>query len=360
MKNQLTTYHLASILTGLLCFVMSCSKTDGTVPGPQKVNIEAPAYFPPVPEFEDNPLTKEGIALGRILFYDKRLSGNNSLSCASCHHPEKAFSDGIALTDIGVSGTRLHRHSPTLINLAWAGNGLFWDGGSTNLESQAFGPLTAKDEMSQDLVELVKELTAVPDYVNRFRFVFKDEIKAGHIAMALAQFQRTMVSATSKYDRYLQAKPGGNLTSQELRGLQIVQQKCMGCHAGSLFTDNDYHNNGIDADFSDDTHEGVFKGRSRISYKNEDLGKFRTPTLRNVMVSAPYMHDGRFSTIEEVLKHYSHDVKESATLDLLLKTATASFGIPMNTDDQDDVIAFLHTLTDHEFLQNPNLIESEK
>lgn len=315
--------------------------------------MEVPAHFPAVPAFEDNLLTKEGVDLGRILFCDKRLSGNNTLSCASCHHPEKAFSDGLTLSNIGVSGTTLHRHTPLLINLAWASNGLFWDGGSTNLESQAFGPLTAKDEMSQDLPELVDELNSVPDYVNRFRFVFKDQIKINYVAMALAQFQRTLVSASSRYDQYLNANSDVTLTTTEHNGLVLVKQHCVGCHAGVLFTDNGYHNNGIDNDFSNKEHEGIYTGRARITYNPRDLGKFKTPTLRNIMVTAPYMHDGRFASVEEVLDHYSEGIKSSPTLDSLLQMNPHNLGIPLSAEDKSAVIAFLHTLTDSKFLNNP-------
>jgi cytochrome c peroxidase len=353
IAERSTWGHLIfAIQACLIC--CSCTKTDAKVQEPQPFLVEAPSYFPTVPLFPDNPLTKEGVALGRLLFYDTRLSGNNTLSCASCHHPEKAFSDGIALTAIGASGTALHRHAPALINMAWANNGLFWDGGSTNLESQAFGPLTAGDEMHQDLVTLVDELNQVPDYVNRFSFVFKDDIKVNYIIMALAQFERTLVSAGSKYDAYLQHKQGIQLSWQEQQGLQIVEQKCAGCHEGALFTDNDYHNNGIDSDFRNAELEGIYKGRARITYNDADLGKFKTPTLRNVMVTAPYMHDGRFATIEAVLDHYAHSVKDSPTLDSLLQINGQEKGIKLTEEEKQAVIAFLNTLTDNNFLTNPD------
>ena len=333
---------------GLILLFTACSRKEFVVPEPQIYQFAVPSNFPR-PDFDtESPLTKEGIELGRMLFYDLRLSGNNKVSCASCHDQKLAFSDGKALNDAGVSGTVLHRHTPALINLAWANNGLFWDGGATNLESQAFGPLTATDEMHQDLFELAGELSAVPEYVKRFDLVFKDQVSSQNIVKALAQFQRTLVSANSRYDKFKRNEAGGNLSSVELQGLQLVRQKCQSCHEGELFTDNGYHNNGIDADFSNDQYEGLFQGRFRISYNAADLGSFKTPTLRNVALTAPYMHDGRFAELEDVLDHYSGEIKISATLD----SKIPANGFQFNSDEKKAILAFLKTLTDEEFITN--------
>lgn len=337
-----------AILVATTSIIISCSKQEIN-PVPESYTLPVPAHFPQ-PIFDtENPMTRQGIELGRMLFYDVRLSGNNKISCASCHDQSLAFSDGKALTNVGVSGTPLIRHSPALINMAWATNGLFWDGGSTNLESQAFAPLTATDEMAQDLNELVKELNEVPDYVNRFRFVFNDEIKSSHIVRALAQFQRTLISADSRYDQY--KTMSGTLSVLEQKGLNLVATKCQGCHTGELFTDNRYHNNGLDASFTNSDHEGIYQGRYRISYQNSDLGSFKTPTLRNVAVTAPYMHDGRFATLEEVLEHYATGIKSSETLDPLIPSG----GLNLAKDEKEAILAFLHTLTDNTYLTNPAL-----
>lgn len=331
----------------------ACNKENGAAARPY--TLQVPAHFPKASAFTDNPFSEEGVELGRLLFYDKRLSGNNKISCGTCHRQDIAFSDALALANTGISGQTLHRTAPALINLAWANNGLFWDGGSTNLESQAFGPLTSPDEMGQNLAELVAELKAVPDYVSRFRRVFSDEIKSAYIVRALAQFQRTFISGSALYDKYINKVPGAQLSPTELQGLSLVQQKCQGCHAGQLFTDNNYHNNGLDADFSDDSHEGIYQGRSRITYNPADLGRFKTPTLRNVMLTAPYMHDGRFATIEQVLGHYSNGVQPSPTADPLVMQNGGAAGIPLTTTEKQAIIAFLHTLTDTEFTANKKL-----
>lgn len=328
-----------------------CGNDKDSMPQPEAAaaRLEVPANFPALPAANpDNPLTEEGIALGRALFYDTRLSGNDQLSCASCHSQALAFTDGVALSKQGVAGTTLKRHVPGLANLAWM-DGLFWDGGSKNLESLAFGPITAEDEMDQDLTLLVSELKAVPAYVKQFKLVFQDEIKTAYIARALAQFQRTLISGNSRYDKYSRRAPGAALSAGELRGLQQVRQKCGTCHAGELFTDNLYHNNGLDSDFSDSAHEGIYQGRYRITYNPADLGSYKTPTLRNVMRTAPYMHDGRFATMEEVLDHYSQGVRQSPSLDPALQE---NAGIPLTTEEKADIISFLETLTDHDFLEN--------
>lgn len=336
----------AIFLLALVC--AGCSKKE-IDPEPKDYVLPVPEHFPQ-PVFDtQNPMTREGIELGRMLFYDVRLSANNKVSCASCHEQALAFSDGVALSKIGVAGTPLLRHSPALINMAWANNGLFWDGGSTNLESQAFGPLTAHDEMAQNLFELIDELNAVPDYVTRFKSAFGQEITTQNVVKALAQFQRTLISADSKYDKYKLKKADGTLSEIELRGLELVQQKCQGCHSSELFTDNEYHNNGLDAEFSNTEHEGVFLGRYRISYDLADLGKFRTPTLRNVALTAPYMHDGRLASLEDVVEHYATGIKNSETLDPRLPAG----GMKLNNDEKEAIVAFLKTLTDYQFIVDP-------
>lgn len=315
------------------------------------VKLLFPANFPALQEHPDNPLTAEGIELGRKLFYDVRLSGNNKISCASCHRQNLAFSDGLALSNQGFSGKQLSRHAPVLFNLAWADQGLFWDGGAKNLESQALGPLTSEEEMHQDLYELEAELKAIPDYVKQFKAVFKSEIRSAEVLKALAQFQRTLISANSAYDQYTTQGKSTALNAEELLGMKLVADKCGNCHSGALFTDQRFHNNGIDAQFSDE-NEGIYQGHFRVSFNPADLGKFRTPTLRNVRLTAPYMHDGRFKTLEEVLDHYQSGIKISLTTDVSLFQHQGKPGIPMSNEEKKAIIAFLDALSDHEFITN--------
>lgn len=356
MKGRSAGQHISALMI-LMLVVLSCKKEselDKRNQTPKAVKLQVPGNFPVAYENMDNPLTAEGIELGRKLFFDVRLSGSNRISCASCHHQALAFSDGVALSNIGESGNMLDRHAPALFNLAWSRSGLFWDGGSKNLESQAFGPLTSPDEMHQDLLVLEDELKQVPEYVQLFQFVFgggRGEIKSAMIAKALAQFQRTLISGGSKYDKYKRGESGTRLNKKEMEGMNLVKSKCQPCHAGELFTDNSYHNNGIDEVFPD-THEGVFQGRFRVTFQSADLGKFKTPSLRNVMLTAPYMHDGRFNTIDQVLDHYQTGVKTSSTTDQLLYQNMGKPGVVLSQTERDAVLAFLFTLTDQEFITN--------
>ena len=305
-----------------------------------------------IPYPERNPISQEGVELGRMLFYDPALSAKDNLSCASCHMQHIAFTDGLALSNRGNSGKALKRHSPALINLAWH-EGLFWDGGAKNLESLTFAPLTHPDEMAIDLPELVKKLEDRYDYRARFKQVFKvDTIHAAFIARALAQFQRTLISDNAKYDQVLKSDGQLQFTELELRGEVLFEEKCSNCHSGLFFTDFDYHNNGLDSTFPEGPEE-VAQGRARITLNAEDLGRFKTPTLRNVALTAPYMHDGRFSDLEAVLEHYNSGVQRSPSLDKLLIDEHGNVGIPLNKDDKQALIAFLNTLTDSSFLTNP-------
>ena len=342
----------------LFWMASTCCKKDSSQdvfsPGSHQVKLEIPGNFPAAAEDADNLQTKEGVALGRALFYETRLSANNKISCASCHRQDLAFSDGLAQSDQGISGKQMTRNAPALFNLAWSDSGLFWDGGAKNLESQAFGPLTNEDEMHQDLVELEAKLNAMPKYVSKFKLAFKEGVSSANVVKALAQFQRTLISAGSRYDMYKRGEAGGNLSAIELEGLSLVESKCKGCHSGELFTDYSYHNNGIDESFSDEL-DGIYQGRFRVSFNPLDIGKFKTPTLRNILLTAPYMHDGRFNSIEDVLDHYSSGIKRSATVDQLLIKDDGNPGIVMKPEEKNAVLAFLKTLTDQSFIQNKNI-----
>lgn len=343
------------IVTGLAFLSFSCTDTDDSYQEVLSL-VTVPDNFPDFIDSKTNPLTKDGIALGKKLFFDKRLSGNNQVSCATCHQQNLAFSDGFALTKEGISGKALERNSPALINLAWANNGLFWDGGSNNLESQAFAPLAHQDEMHQNLTELIEELNADANYPRMFDKAFGKAINQADIVKAIAQFERTLISADSKYDKYVLKESGGTLDADELKGLQLAEKFCFSCHATPLLTDNLYHNNGIDNDFTDDSELMMRKGRFRITNNPQDLGKFKTPTLRNIEKTAPYMHDGRFATLEKVLDHYSDGVLVSATLDLQLNK-NGKLGISLSETDKKQLIAFLKTLTDYQYLNDKRFLE---
>ncbi|PXY42127.1 cytochrome-c peroxidase [Flavobacterium cheongpyeongense] len=342
-------------ITGLAFLSFSCNDFDDNYQEPLPL-VLVPDNFPEFVDSKTNPLTSDGVLLGKKLFFDKRLSGNNKVSCATCHQQSLAFSDGFALTKQGISGNALERNSPALINLAWANNGLFWDGGSTNLESQAFAPLAHVDEMHQNLDELLDELKEDTDYPKMFQRAFGKTINQADIVKAIAQFERTLISSNSRYDKYVRGESGGILDQEELEGLKLAEQFCFSCHAGSLMTDNLYHNNGIDNDFTDDSELMMRRGRARITGSSEDLGKFRTPTLRNIEKTGPYMHDGRLGTLEAVLEHYSNSVLFSSTLDPLLRK-NGNLGIPLSETEKKQLIAFLKTLTDYAYINDKRFSE---
>lgn len=332
-------------------FLCSCKKMQEVKPNDEvDLLLQIPSHFPTLPQVSFNPTDKKAIILGRKLFFDVNLSSNNRISCASCHMPQKAFTDGVALTNIGVSGASLHRNSMPLFNLAWNTTGLFWDGGATNLESLSIGPLTHPDEMAENILSLPLELSQDQEYVTLFAEAYPEEngsITIQKILKALAQYMRVLISARSRYDLSILYPNVQVFNDLERKGLQIFDKKCNSCHDRSkhLFTDNQFHNNGLDNHFST-AHEMVAMGRYRITFKQEDIGKFKTPSLRNLSYTAPYMHDGRFATLQEVLNHYKSGVKDYPTLAPQLKS------ISLTDEEIQALIAFLKTLDDEQFVNN--------
>jgi cytochrome c peroxidase len=315
------------------------SSQPWTVPGNLGHRIPAPRR---------NPMTDAGVALGRRLFHDPILSSNNAVSCTTCHKKKHAFSDNTAFSK-GVSGKPTLRNTPPLINLAWA-RAFFWDGGGVNLESQAFAPIKHADEMAQDLNGLLRELKADKAYPQLFAQAFpKDGITLPNLVRALAQFQRTLVSGNSRYDKFVRGEPGGDLSPLEKDGLRIVRQKCGVCHSGEHFTDHAYHNTGLKVVYSDE-HERLNWGRARIDEQYPHKGAYKTPTLRNLGVTAPYMHDGRHATLSQVIEHYRSGIEVLPTLDPLLMGPTGEAGIDISASDEAAILAFLSALMDPAFV----------
>jgi len=342
-----TSLSFILVVTGFL---------NACLPTYEEMEKKAPEYYVPVlssslqqedfPQPERNYLSKEGVKLGKTLFFDPQLSANGKISCAGCHLPEKAFSDGVALTKIGVSGLALHRNSPALFNLTWH-EGLFWDGGSNNLESMVFGPLTHPDEMAADLTAVLQYINTHETYPQMFQEAFpSDSITSAAIARSLAQFMRILLSDDSKYDQWKRKET--SLSSEELKGYEVYKEHCSSCHKEGLFTDLSYHNNGLDVNYPNPPElEGLFQGRHRITLKEEDMGAYKTASLRNLSISAPYMHDGRFNSLEEVLDHYENGIKTNETLAPQLEK-----GILLSSDERRQLLAFLNTLNDYNFINN--------
>ena len=344
------------ILSFLLLMSCSSKEEDMYVPIPYQLNI--PELFadkliaPIIPT--NNPLTEEGVALGKKLFYDNILSGNKTQSCAHCHRPQEAFSHSTQFSE-GANGFFGDRNSMPLINLAWNFDEKFtWDGKEFSIENQAFEPITNPIEMNADWDILTKRLNNHDSYPNLFYNAFGTTyIDSTLVVKALAQFERTLISANSKFDLYLLGK--ATLTPQEQNGFTIFMDEargdCFHCHGSDnnpLWTDNQFHNNGLDATFSD-------LGLGAVTGDPADNGKFKTPTIRNLTFTAPYMHDGRFTTLEEVINHYSEGLQPSATIDPLMKKVNQG-GVNLSAEDKADLKAFLLTLTDADFITNPDFL----
>lgn len=326
-------------------------------------DFSAPFVFGQFRVPEDNPLTDEAVELGRRLFYDVRLSGNNEVSCATCHRQQLAFTDG-RQTAIGVSGKALALNSMSLANLMWGPRHFFWNGRVTSLEEQALVPIQHADEMDQSLAELVDELKADSQYRSLFSIAY-GRISNENIAKALASFQRTLISSDSKYDKYLRGE--ATLTEQENLGRKLFVAhpdvkaslrggNCIDCHSQFLTSGfntlyDGFSNNGLDSE------EDLLPGLEEVTQIRAHRGLFKVPTLRNIALTAPYMHDGRFATLEQVLDHYNEGIKMSSTLSPLIAEADNSTkgvvtqaSLNLTEHEKTAIIAFLHTLTDRQFI----------
>lgn len=322
------------------------------------VAVELPDVFPlPIMDIPvDNPLTEAGVELGRFLFFDPILSGNEKMACADCHFPKGGFTDNLAVSK-GTDGIAGLRSSMSLVNAGYLTKGLFWDGRVKTLEEQALLPVEDVIELHNEWENVVEKIQIHNDYPTRFRKAFginaTEEITKELAVKAIAQFERSLLSFNSKYDRVVRNEEffeedeltGFELFFDEPNGLPDAE--CGHCHNAPLFTVNQYFNNGIDSvrsleDFKD-------KGLGAITNNPFDNGKFRAPSLRNIALTAPYMHDGRFQTLEEVIDHYNEGAHFADNIDPLIKTR----GLGLSEQNKKELIAFLHTLTDTSFVNNP-------
>ncbi|ALP54516.1 cytochrome C peroxidase [Candidatus Tenderia electrophaga] len=328
-------------------------------------DFSAPFVFGKFSIPKDNPLTEEGFELGRRLFYDPRLSGPNTTSCASCHLQKLAFTDGLA-NSVGVHGGQTAFSSMSLVNLLWGPQQFFWNGRAQSLEDQVLRPIQDPIEMDQDLERLVEELREDEVYQQLFRVAYGG-VSADAIAKALSTFMRMLISSNSKYDQFLRGEL--RLSEQEELGRKLFVAhpdvsaslrggNCVDCHAQfhtAGFSDglDGFSNNGLDVD------EDLRPGLMTVTGNSSDRGKFKVPSLRNIAVTAPYMHDGRFATLEEVMEHYNRRIQHSETVSPLILQADnqkidpdAAQGLNLGPDEVEAIIAFLHTLTDEHFLSD--------
>lgn len=340
--KKITTIFLASLL---LLVVAACQKDESASSG--EVRFSTPANFPAATyNFSNNELSKEGFELGRRLFYDPIFSRDSTIACADCHISFSAFSHVDHATSHGIDGLLGKRNAPAVQNMAWR-TSFFWDGGVPNLDLVPLNAIQNAVEMDETPANVVRKLNRHPEYPQLFKKVFltQDTINGAAMLKALSQFMVMLISANSRYDKFVRSETGGTLNADETAGLSLFKQKCATCHATDLFTDQTFRNNGILNDFSLDA------GRNLISTFPEDMGKFAVPSLRNVEKTAPYMHNGKFKTLESVLEHYASGVKDTPTLDPILKQ-NGQLGIALTSLEKQQIIAFLKTLTDTDFLRD--------
>ncbi|MEX0585741.1 MAG: cytochrome c peroxidase, partial [Pirellulales bacterium] len=313
----------AVTLLAILTVTLAVGRAD------ESFRLALPRGLAEVPVPKDNPLTAAKIELGKQLYFDPRLSRDNTISCASCHDPDKGWSNGDRFAT-GVRGQKGDRSAPTIINAAYQEN-QFWDGRAKHLEGQALGPIQNPIEMDLTIDEVVVKLSAIEGYKKQFREVFGADVTADGIAKAIASFERTVLSGDAPYDRF-KAGDINALSASAQRGLKVFSNKaqCTSCHTGPNFTDGAYHNLGVGID-----DPKPDPGRQVHSKLLGDRGAFKTPTLREVAKTAPYMHDGRLKTLEEVLEYYNKGGVANPQLDEVI--------VPLKLSDEEkaDLIAFL-------------------
>ncbi|MEN9549139.1 MAG: hypothetical protein RIR12_1730 [Bacteroidota bacterium] len=326
----------------LITYVLAaCNKAQNTK-GLTLVKLVVPSGFPAPPyTFPDNPLSVEGIELGRKLFYDGRLSIDNMHPCSSCHQQMAGFGTFEHDRSHGVYNSHTLRNAPVLLNLPWS-TSLHWDGAYTRLTDAIAQPLHGNTEMGETYAGIINKLQQDGDYRERFKTVFRsNSIRPEYILKALAQFTGQLVSANAKFDKVQRGE--AFFTASEQNGFNLFQQKCATCHPPPLFTDYSYRNIGLPVDpFLNDY------GRIKITGKNTDSLKFKVPTLRNTFISANYMHDGRFATLQQCINHYRNGVQLSASVDALVNG-----GLSITDNEAEELYQFLKTLTDSSFITNP-------
>ncbi|WP_396603296.1 cytochrome-c peroxidase [Algibacter sp. R77976] len=343
------------ILVLLILIICSCSESsqdDGYVP--VLLEVDMPSNFPEIVyNLENNQVTEAGFELGKKLFYEGKLSANDAIPCAFCHEQAFAFTHHEHTVSHGLNGGVGTRNAQPIQNLAYQSE-FMWDGASTHLDLQPIIPLTSEVEMGETLSNVLSKLSADSYYQDQFAKAFEDgAINSENMLKALSQFMIMMVSSNSKYDKYVRNEDDVTFTETEFDGLETFKNKCASCHATDLFTDQSYRNNGLPVNPRLDD-----KGRYDIFENLDDLYKFKVPSLRNIEKSNPYMHDGRFLTLEAVLDFYSSGLVENGGIvDPVFEKADGSLGITLSDYEKESLIVFLKTLTDNEFLTDERFSE---
>lgn len=341
MSDNKERLALLAILLGVLLLPGFQACRDLVSPPSRPYELKIPEGFPDLEIPEDNQLTQARVDLGKKLFYDPLLSKDSSMSCASCHRQELAFTDLRAIS-VGIKGRVGLRNSPSLINVAYSPY-FFYEGGSPSLEAQSLGPLETPHEMGLDAALLEKRLRGHPEYERMAQEAYGMGMKIYVVISALASFERTLISANSPYDSFVRGDTGA-LNEGEKRGMELFfgeKTDCATCHPAPLFTDFSLKNIGLKESFED-------KGRYRITLDSADIGKFKTPALRNIALTPPYMHDGSMQSLEDVIDHF--DRGGSGHVNQHSKVRP----LGLTKQEKQDLIAFLNALTDLDAISNPD------
>ncbi|GAA4931641.1 cytochrome-c peroxidase [Mucilaginibacter defluvii] len=340
----------------LLCFgvmLYACKKESEKQ---DKVNafsgFKKPENFPdPQYKLANNPVTEAGFLLGRSLFYEPRLSRNNTISCGSCHIQSSAFTQHGHDVSHGIEDRLGTRNSPPIMNLAW-NKAFMWGGGIYDLDLQPIAPITAHEEMDESVENVMVKLRQVSKYPGMFKAAFgSEEITTAKFMKALSQFMLMCVSADSKYDKAMRKEAGASFTADEQAGYELFKAKCATCHTEPLFTDGSFRNNGLGPSPIDD--QGLYTATLQAT----DRYKFKVPSLRNVSYTAPYMHDGRLLSLNAVFEHYNSEVQATPNLDPLLQQSSGIKGISLSADERSKLTSFLKTLDDPGFITRKDLAE---
>lgn len=340
------------IIFSICLFAYACKKSNVIDEQIETfLGFQKPSNFPePVYNLAANPVSKAGFELGRSLFYEARLSRNNTVSCGSCHIQSSAFTQHGHDVSHGIDDRLGTRNSPPIMNLAW-NKAFTWGGGIFDLDLQPIVPITTHEEMDERVDNVMAKLRLLPKYTKMFKNAFgTEEITTARMMKALSQFMVMCISSNSKYDKVSRKEAGVSFTEQEQAGYVIFKEKCVSCHREPLFTDGSFHNNGLSLSPIHD--QGLYTATLIAT----DRYKFKTPSLRNLKYTAPYMHDGRFLTLDGVLEHYNAQVQDLPNLDPILKNGT-KLGITLTDSDKTKLLAFLSTLNDEAFINNPALAE---
>lgn len=340
------------VLFLILPFLWSCSNDQDDVYQNIPLEFKVPSNFPPLAyDLTNNPPTQKGFELGKKLFYEGRLASDGIVSCGFCHIQEDAFTHHGHSLSHGVNDAIGTRNTPSIQNLGYQ-TSFMYDGVTTHLDLQPIIPFTSPIEMNGDFSKAIAMMKGDAEYRKLFQLAFADgQINSENMLKALGQFMVMVTSSNSRFDKYRRNETGGTLSQQELDGYAVFNQKCATCHATDLLTDNSFRNNGLPVNpLINDV------GRFRVSQLAQDLHKFKVPSLRNVEKTAPYMHDGRFLTLEGVLEHYNSGVENSTTLDPILRS-NGRLGIALTIVEKTQLIAFLKTLTDTQYLTDKRFSE---